>query len=152
VLSYHNRSSSSAKKTRKIGQRMRVMHVNDIGPFPCGGDISRRDLLRAESRKRKCPSDLGSWPDRLAARSAAFHCHHLDLVPQIGGAFDQCLNDALHATRSRPVVFGEVEYAHAPRSPWVGERGPTIYIPMWCGNFTGTPIAVNLTFHARYHS
>jgi hypothetical protein len=41
------------------------------------------------------------------------------MVPQVGRAFGQCLNDALHATRPGPVILGEVEYAHGSILEWV---------------------------------
>ena len=34
-----------------VGQRMRVMEVDDVRPLPGGGDVARRDLLAAEKAR-----------------------------------------------------------------------------------------------------
>jgi hypothetical protein len=75
------RGVRGAQQAGEVGQRVGVMHVNDVGLLPGRRDVPRSNLLRAERRKRECPSHQGPLADRLASTADAFHRDYFDMVP-----------------------------------------------------------------------
>ena len=80
------------------------------------------------------------WRPAFPARPEALDRHHLDLVAEVGRAFRQGLDHALHAPGPGPVVLGEVQNAH---EPWCNlgcsERPLGLYSSGGSGNFTRDP-------------
>jgi hypothetical protein len=75
VLSHHHRSSTRTQQAGKVRERVGMMDVNDIGPLPCGRDVSRvtPERCRPDSpaRPRLSTATTSTWWPRLAAPSAS---------------------------------------------------------------------------------
>jgi hypothetical protein len=112
MLSHDHRGPPGAEQAGHVGQRMRMMHVDDVGPLPCRRDVAGGDFLRAERGKRECPGDRGPLAGGAAGPASALDGHDLYLVAELGRAFGQALDHPFHAAGARPVVLRQVENAH----------------------------------------
>jgi hypothetical protein len=48
MLGYDDGGAARAKEAGEVGKRMRVMNVNDVGPFPRGRNVTGGDFLRTQ--------------------------------------------------------------------------------------------------------
>jgi hypothetical protein len=113
MLGHDHRRSPRAEQAGHVGQGVGVMYMDDVGALPRGGDVARRDLLRAKRSERERASDRGTLaPDVPGAAQRRFDGHDLDLVPQARRTLGQPLDHTLHAPGARPVVLRKMKDAH----------------------------------------
>ena len=143
VLGHDHRGVPGAQQAGQIGERVGMMDVDDVGPFPGGRNVARGNLLRAKRRKGEGAGDQRPMAAGFAAPSQAFDRHHLDLVTEFGRAFGQRLNHALHAPGPGPVVLREVQNAHGSGHLGWSERPFGLYSHLVPATSPDIPTAVN---------
>src|SRR5687767_14961718 len=83
VLSHYDWSAARPEQARQVGQWVRMVQMDDVGPFPGGGDIAGSDFLGAQRRKRKGTGDERPVAARVRAPATALDCDHLNLMAEV---------------------------------------------------------------------
>ena len=122
MLGDDDRRPAGAEQAGDVGQRVGVVHVDDVGLLPRGRDVAGGDLLGAQGGEGEGAGDGGVLATRASGAPPTLHRDHLHLVAQIRRALGETLDHPFHAARARPVVLREVENAHRSHAKFTTTR------------------------------